>query len=232
MLNSNFDKNLDKLITEVVAWKKLTHMGVVIPNVYDEFITNQRELLRVLKEYVMLVVRDQNRIIKFMNELENYFYFDQKERQVAKAAHKSDPKNNPKKSYNLFKGHVLKINYNISHGLQKIKWSSKGIIEGFVRDCRKACAELYGTLLMFKDNTEKIDQKCLEVSQKILIKNDKKSSIELHKYEEIQEKHRNDMKNRLKNSYEEIKSVLEDTYEPFMVQPRAQPGRPNYGKIV
>lgn len=42
-LTSNFDKNLDKLICEVVAWKKLTHMGVVIPNVYDEFITNHRE---------------------------------------------------------------------------------------------------------------------------------------------------------------------------------------------
>lgn len=85
---------------------------------------------------------------------------------------------------------------------------------------------------MFKENTEKIDGKCQEISQKILIKNDKKSSIELHKYEEIQEKHRTDMKNKLKNSYEEIKNILEETYEPFMVQARATGKRPNYGRVV
>ena len=43
---------------ECGAWKKLFHIGVVVPNAFDEFTTNHKENLRVLKEYVMLVVRD------------------------------------------------------------------------------------------------------------------------------------------------------------------------------
>jgi dynein heavy chain len=43
---------------EVVAWKKLVPFGIVIPGYAEEFSTTQRENLRILKEYVMLVVRD------------------------------------------------------------------------------------------------------------------------------------------------------------------------------
>lgn len=32
LLESNFDKAIDKLIIECTTWKKLTHIGVVVPN--------------------------------------------------------------------------------------------------------------------------------------------------------------------------------------------------------
>lgn len=43
---------------EAVAWKKLATIGAVVPNYADEFVTTHKENLRLLKEYVMLVVRD------------------------------------------------------------------------------------------------------------------------------------------------------------------------------
>jgi len=55
---------------ETVAWKKVSNVGAVIPNYADEFTTLQKEQLRVLKEYVMLVVREQNKIKDFMDDLE------------------------------------------------------------------------------------------------------------------------------------------------------------------
>lgn len=76
------------------------------------------------------------------------------------------------------------MNRIIRPGTGKLKWSSKGILENFVRDCKKACSELENILYLFKYNNEKIDMKCAEISGRILIKNEKKQNTELHKYEE------------------------------------------------
>jgi len=59
-LESNFDRQLLRLIRECVAWKKLVNLGVVLPNYADDLMLVQKENLRVLREYVMLVVRDYN----------------------------------------------------------------------------------------------------------------------------------------------------------------------------
>ncbi len=57
----------------------------------------------------------------------------------------------------LFKDHYSQTEKVIHPGLHKLKWSSKGILEIFVRECRKSCNEIYNKLKMFKQNTEKID---------------------------------------------------------------------------
>jgi len=77
----------------------------------------------------MLVVRDVNRILEFMETTEK----------------------------GLFKGHLEITEKVIYPGLHKLKWSSKGILETFVRDCRRSCNELFSKLRMFKNNTEKIE---------------------------------------------------------------------------
>lgn len=66
--------------------------------------------------------------------------------------------------HKLFRGHLEKINKQILPGLGKLKWSSKGVLESFVRDSKRAIAELQTILYMFKANNEKIEQKCNEVS--------------------------------------------------------------------
>jgi len=63
-----------RLIKECVAWKKLSNLGVVIPNYADDLVLIHKENLRVLREYVMLVVRDYNQIIETMDETEKKLF--------------------------------------------------------------------------------------------------------------------------------------------------------------
>lgn len=85
-MESNFDRNIFKLINEVVAWKKLSSFGVVIPSYADDFATIHRENLRVLREFVMLVVRDFNAIIEYMDDMERKL-FKQHLEQIEKVIH-------------------------------------------------------------------------------------------------------------------------------------------------
>lgn len=58
LLESNFDKALDKLMIECTAWKKLAQIGVVIPPKFEDFTKQYKENLRIYKEHVMVVVRN------------------------------------------------------------------------------------------------------------------------------------------------------------------------------
>jgi len=84
----------------------------------------------------MLVVRDFNNIIDYMNDLER----------------------------KLFKQHLEQVDKDINPGTLRLRWSAKNILDGFVRGCRRSCNELYLKLKMFKTNTEKIESKCSEIS--------------------------------------------------------------------
>ena len=193
-LESHFDKQLIKLLIESVAWKKLSSFGIVIPQYADDFAMLQRESLRVLREYVMLVVRDYNAIIDSMDDTEK----------------------------KLFKQHLEMtekvINTGVSVGNKKLKWSSKMALEGFVRDCRRSCAELSNKITVFKNNMQKISDKCQEISSKILISINKKTVYELRTFEDEQEKHKKVLSTRLKSLLEEIRGTLCDTYEYFVFQ--------------
>jgi dynein heavy chain len=127
-LESNFDKGVYKLIKETVVWKKLASEGAAPPSYADELILTHKENLRILREFVMLVVRDYNMIIDSMDETEK----------------------------KLFKKHLEETKLVINPGLMKLKWSSKGILEGFVRECRRKCKEIYEILKMYKNNSIKI----------------------------------------------------------------------------
>lgn len=193
-LESHFDKQLIKLLIEAMAWKKLASFGIVIPQYADDFAMVQRENIRVLREIVMLVVRDYNAIIDSMDDTEK----------------------------KLFKQHLefteKVINTGVSVGNKKLKWNSKMALEGFVRDCRKSCQELSTKIFIFKHNMQKIYDKCSEISSKILIRIDKKKVYELRTFEEEQEKHKKDLSMKLKNFLEEIRQTLCSTYEYFVFQ--------------
>lgn len=73
-LESNFDKGILKLIRETVIWKKLSSEGAGPPIYADELVSSHKENLRVLREYVMLVVRDYNMIIDSMDDTEKKLF--------------------------------------------------------------------------------------------------------------------------------------------------------------
>lgn len=110
------------------------------------------------------------------------------------------------------------INAGVASGVKKLKWNSKGTLESFVRESRRSCAELSSKIAMFKNNFQKIYDKCHDVSSKILIKIDTKKVYEIRQFEEEQERHKKDLAGKLRNALEDIRKTLCETYENFVFQ--------------
>lgn len=188
-LECNFDRKLLKLMHEVNAWKTLVSFNVRVPNDADEFTQTHQENLRVLREYSMIVVRDYNTIINFMDDTER----------------------------KLFAEHLEATDKIIQPGISRFKWSSKTNVDSFLsRSCKGSCFELYNKLKMFKGNTEKIDAKCAEIASKLLININKKKAYLVGEFQHEQERHRKDVLQKLKSIFEEIFAILCATYEPFV----------------
>lgn len=103
MLYANFSKELLKLFNEMYYWERLRFE---VPH-YAVEIYKQCENLRVLRENVLLVVRDYNRILSSLDPQERA----------------------------LFKERIRSLDKKIRPGMTKLTWASEGI-EYFVLECR------------------------------------------------------------------------------------------------
>ncbi len=136
----------------------------------------------------MLVVRDQNKIMDFMNEIE----------------------------MQLFSNHLKDLDMKLKKGLTSLHWSQKVYYENFVKECRAFCKEIYKDLEMFKENTKKISNKCLEIASRKFIKLDKRKPNEVTHFYAEQEKHLKIVKDQLTANINEIRNILVETYKPFL----------------
>ena len=103
MIFTNFSKELLKLFNEMYYWERLRFE---VPH-YAVEIYRQCENLRVLRENVLLVVRDYNRILSSLDHQERA----------------------------LFKERIRSLDKKIRPGMTKLTWASDGI-EYFVLECR------------------------------------------------------------------------------------------------
>ena len=72
-LTSDFDKDLMKLVAEGKCWEKLQPFGINIPSEVHE-VTSYREEFRIIKENVLLVVKDYNNIMNVLDEDEKKLF--------------------------------------------------------------------------------------------------------------------------------------------------------------
>jgi len=73
-LESNFDCDLHKIIVEVTYWQKIQTLGfITIPHSVSKLLL-RKEHLRILRENVMLIVRDYNNIIATINDKERSLF--------------------------------------------------------------------------------------------------------------------------------------------------------------
>ena len=113
LLESNFDKNLLKILSEVTYWTKLqAHGFVTISHAVSRFL-GKREALRIMRENVMLIVRDYNNILQAISDKEK----------------------------NLFKEHLENLDRVIEPGIKRHNWGTSA--EGFVINCRKECLGVF-----------------------------------------------------------------------------------------
>ncbi|WAR21987.1 DYH2-like protein [Mya arenaria] len=183
MLDINFNRDLLKMFQEIHYWERLMFET---PH-YAVDVYNKREDLRGLREHVMLVVRDYNRIIAALSPEER----------------------------GLFRERIRFLDKKIHPGLTKLTWASKGISDYFVTECRLHSSKIQSVVDDYKGANMDISQKCVNVSENLLVKIDSRKVYENMEFDESQAAHRASVQKKLKQYHDEIIHTMRKTFEVF-----------------
>ena len=128
LLESNFDPKLLKVIIEVQYWTKIQTLGyITIPHTVSKLL-GKKEQLRILRENVMLIVRDYNTIVHTISDKEKL----------------------------LFKEHLDLLDRTIEPGIKRFNWGAAA--DAFVYTCRRECQEVFKKVKKFQKNQMKINE--------------------------------------------------------------------------
>ena len=154
---------------------------------YAADVHSKREDLRILRENVLLVVRDYNRIIAVLTPEDRA----------------------------LFKERIRFLDKKIHPGLTKLSWASKGISEYFVNECRVNSNKVQNIVNDFKSSNIDIMKKCCAISEALLVKVDGKRVYDDLDFDEEQIAHRKVVQNKLRTTHESIVFLMRKIYEVF-----------------
>ncbi|TYZ61865.1 hypothetical protein PybrP1_000798 [[Pythium] brassicae (nom. inval.)] len=188
-LSCNFDRPLLNLFAEVHYWQFFSG-EIQIPYMAHD-ICNQKEQLRVLREHVMLVVRDYNRILLDLSSTER----------------------------RLFEDIIRKLDRRIQPGLQKLTWVSKGIVEWYVADCRKHCEATYKVVQEFQENKDIVLKNCKMIGALMHIFIERNTVYDEGVFEAKQDAHRKEIERQLRDAYLTISSTMAATFQHFAAGP-------------
>ncbi|KAJ1345264.1 hypothetical protein BSLG_000778 [Batrachochytrium salamandrivorans] len=183
LLAMNFDKDLFRLFGEISYFQKLK---CDIPFHVQE-IYSKKEELRILRENVLLVVRDYNTIIETLTSEQHL----------------------------IFKERIRFLDRKINPGVTNLTWSSKGITEFFVKECRRHSHDIQKTVIEFLEADKRIQLNCHTIAQTPLWKIENKHIYDLEEFESSQKRYQEMMKMDLISACEDIKKTLDQTYETF-----------------
>ena len=180
MLTSNFSKTLQKLLNEMRCWERLRFE---IPH-FATSIYQLSEQLRVLRENVMLIVRDYNRIIGSLQPHERA----------------------------LFKERIRSIDKKIRPGMVKLTWASEGILE-YVTECRLHAQRVRVLIDSYKASNRYVAQKCREMSTLLMVRVTGKKVYEENGFRVEQEQHCASVRQKLHKLHDDIYKALFKTAE-------------------
>ncbi|TPX53528.1 hypothetical protein SeMB42_g00716 [Synchytrium endobioticum] len=183
-LDVKFDKNLLRLFAEVHYWQKTK--SDVVPFHCQE-LHAKREELRILRENVLLVVRDYNIVMETLSPEEML----------------------------LFRERIRLLDRKINPGLTSLTWASKNITDYFVKECRRVGAELQKTVAEFMDANQKIRLNCKLIAETLLWRVESKRIYESSEFSAAQDQHRVIVREKLKSAHESIKQTLLSVFEFF-----------------
>jgi dynein heavy chain len=115
-----------------------------------------RDDFRVLRENVLLVVRDYNIIMDSLGD-------DEKK---------------------LFDYHINMLNKKLEPGWRKnIKWNNRSIVDTQLKDWRRQCGDTNDRVKQYKANTDRLSEKFKEICEMPFIKLEKKNVYEEGEFE-------------------------------------------------
>lgn len=183
MLDVNFDKTLLILFVEIDYWERLLfETPHYVMNVAD-----RAEDLRILRENLLLVARDYNRIIAMLSPDEQA----------------------------LFKERIRFLDKKIHPGLKKLNWALKGASAFFITECRIHASKVQMIVNDFKASTLTIGWKAQEMSELLLVHITGKQVYRDLEFEEAQREHRMAVQQKLVNLHQDVISILTNSFEVF-----------------
>uniref|UniRef100_A0A8C9P5P1 Dynein axonemal heavy chain 2 n=1 Tax=Spermophilus dauricus TaxID=99837 RepID=A0A8C9P5P1_SPEDA len=183
MLDVNFDKTLLILFLEIDYWERLLFE---IPH-YVVNVAERAEDLRILRENLLLVARDYNRIIALLSEDEQA----------------------------LFKERIRFLDKKIHPGLKKLHWALKGASAFFITDCRIHASKVQMIVNDFKASTLTIGWRAQEMSETLLVRISGKRVYRDLEFEEDQKEYRAAIQQKLMSLHEDVVAIMTNSYEVF-----------------
>ncbi|TRY86536.1 hypothetical protein DNTS_031646 [Danionella cerebrum] len=183
LLDVNFNKNLLKMFSEIHYWERLLfEIPHFVIDVYQ-----RREELHNLRENVLLVVRDYNRIIKALDADE----------------------------LGLFSERIRFLDRKIQPGLSKLLWSTKGTSSTFINDCRVHANKVQLMVDEYKAANLACSRLCDQISELLLLHLDGKTVYGEREFQEEQQRHQHTQLLRLTNAHHEIIKIVSRVYSTF-----------------
>jgi len=187
LVNLNFSPELQCIFMESRYWSRIP--GYEPPTKLIEAMggLEDEEKLRTNMENVNLVVRDYNQIILSMTEQQKH----------------------------LFRERIRKLDKKINPAFSNLYWSSKGVIDYFVTECRKFCHEKKMEIKEFNERVAQIEEQCVRIQDTLLIKIDPKTVYHESSFDKEQSQHRTMVKRQLINANEKIVEMMKALYDIF-----------------
>ncbi|XP_069857588.1 dynein axonemal heavy chain 2 isoform X5 [Dipodomys merriami] len=183
MLDVNFDKSLLCLFREIDYWERLLFET---PH-YVVNVAERAEDLRILRENLLLVARDYNRIIATLSTDEQA----------------------------LFKERIRFLDKKIHPGLKKLHWALKGASVYFITECRVHASKVQMIVNDFKASTLTIGWRAQEISETLLVHITGKRVYRDLEFEEAQREHRAVVQQKLMDLHEDVVNIMTNSYEVF-----------------
>lgn len=182
-LEMKFDKDLFRLYSEISYFQKLKcDSPFHIQEVYGK-----KEELRILRENVLLVIRDYNSIIETLSTQEAQ----------------------------LFKERIKFLDRKINPGLTNLTWASKGVTEFFIKECRRHSHDIQKMVTDFVDSDTLLSHMCDSIAYTLLWQMENKHIYDLENFEATQKKHHQTVRSSLSKTFDDIKKTLRGMYDVF-----------------
>ncbi|XP_034502705.1 dynein heavy chain 2, axonemal isoform X3 [Ailuropoda melanoleuca] len=150
-------------------------------------VAERAEDLRVLRENLLLVARDYNRIIAMLSPDEQA----------------------------LFKERIRFLDKKIHPGLKKLHWALKGASTFFITECRVHASKVQTIVNEFKASTLTIGWRAQEISETLLVRISGKRVYRDLEFEEDQREHRAAVQQKLMSLHQDVVAIMTNSYEVF-----------------
>ena len=181
----NFDEDLLALFNEVIYWEKF-HGEFSIPYAAHD-LSNKKETIRIARERVMTVVRAYNDIVRDLGTDERHLLID----------------------------HLRRLDRRIAPGMIKLTWTSKNVVEMFVKDCCSSCQDMHAVVREFKESKQVVGKISKQIGTTSLLRIDKNVIYEGGLFEKRQEDLRSTISDELSASFHKVMGILRSMYKNF-----------------